>query len=106
MEHPVFDYIIKQRFEIRHNGLVAFIEYQYESDSIALMHTLVPEEMKNQGIASTLATYAFAYAKKLDKPVRVYCPFIGEFVKRHPELKVQLDKTFHTRAGSNVAIKD
>ena len=60
------------------------------------MHTLVPESMEGKGVASALAAYAFEYAKKHKMPVMVYCPFVSAYLKKHPELREQLDKEFHT----------
>ena len=58
------------------------------------MHTEVPESMSGRGIASALAEYAFKFAKEHQKPVMVYCPFVGSYLKKHPELKEQLDKEY------------
>ncbi len=84
-----------QHFEIREGDEVAFLEYRFYNKSIALMHTLVPVSMESKGVASALAAYAFEYAKAHNMPVMVYCPFVLTYLKRHPELKGQLDKEFH-----------
>ncbi|MBS1645907.1 MAG: N-acetyltransferase [Bacteroidetes bacterium] len=83
------------QFEYIENGEMAKLEYAIHNNSIALMHTLVPESMKGKGIASLLAAKAFAYAQETNKKVKAYCPFIVTYVKRHPELQEQLDKDFH-----------
>lgn len=83
------------QFEIGEGNDLAVLEYRFYKKSIAFMHTLVPESLKGKGIASALAAYAFAYAKEHKLPVMVYCPFVGAYLKRHPELREQLDKTFH-----------
>lgn len=82
-------------FEIRENDDVAFLEYRFYKNDIALMHTEVPESMGGRGIASALAAQAFKFAKEHKKPVMVYCPFVAAYLKRHPELKEQLDKEYH-----------
>ncbi len=58
------------------------------------MHTEVPDSMSGKGVASALAAYAFQYAKENKKPVMVYCPFVAAYLKRHPEIKGQLDQQY------------
>ncbi len=82
-------------FEISEGDDIAFLEYRFYKNDIAFMHTEVPESMGGKGVASALAAYAFKFAKEQKKPVMVYCPFVGAYLKRHPELKEQLDKEYH-----------
>ena len=58
------------------------------------MHTNVPDPLVGKGIASALAASAFEYAKKINRKVMVYCPFVAAYLKKHPELKDQLDKQY------------
>lgn len=81
-------------FEIHEGDAVAFLEYRYYKKDIAFMHTEVPESMEGRGVASELAKYAFDFAKENKKPVMVYCPFVAAYLKRHPELKDQLDQQY------------
>lgn len=83
-----------QHFEYTENGKAAFIEYKIIDRSIAFMHTYVPPEMEGRGIAGALTVFAFNYAKEHHMPVIVYCPYIRGYVKKHPELKEQLDPEF------------
>jgi len=82
------------RFEIYENGDIAYLEYRYYKKDIAFMHTVVPKTLEGKGIASALAKYAFEYAKQEKKLVMVYCPFVGSYLKKHPELREQLDKQY------------
>ncbi len=83
------------RFEIHEGKSVAFLEYKYYKKDIAFTHTEVPENMEGRGVASALAAYAFEFAKSENKLVMIYCPFIGAYLKRHPELREQVDKEFY-----------
>ena len=83
------------QFEIHEGDDVAFLEYRFYKNDIALMHTSVPESMEGKGIASALAAFAFNYAKENKKLVMVYCPFVATYIKRHPEVKEQLDKEYY-----------
>ena len=84
-----------QQFEIHIGDEVAYLQYRFYKKDIAMMHTKVPDAAKGKGIASKLAQYAFEYAKKENKKVMVYCPFVSKYVKEHPELRDQLDKEYH-----------
>ena len=85
----------QMRFEAQEDEDIAFLEYRFYKKNIALMHTSVPEGMEGKGVASALAAYAFNYAKENKKPVMVYCPFVAAYIKRHPEVKEQLDKEYY-----------
>lgn len=81
-------------FEVHEGDAIAYLEYRFYKNDIAFMHTEVPDSMSGKGVASALAAYAFEYAKKVNKKVMVYCPFVGAYLKRHSELKDQLDKQY------------
>jgi predicted GNAT family acetyltransferase len=83
------------RFETGEGDNTAYLEYRfYKRINIALMHTVVPDHMRGQGFASALAAYGFQYARDNKKLVMVYCPFVGAYLKRHPEEKELLNKEF------------
>ncbi|MFB6457224.1 GNAT family N-acetyltransferase [Chitinophaga sp. Hz27] len=83
------------QFEISEGMEKAILTYRFYKEDIAFMHTTVPAGLTGKGIATLLARAAFDYAKSLNKPVMVYCPFVASFLKKHPEYRVQLDRTFH-----------
>jgi predicted GNAT family acetyltransferase len=82
-------------FEIHEGDDIAYLEYRFYKKDIAFMHTEVPESMSGKGIASALAEYAFKFAKENKKLVMVYCPFVAAYIKRHSELKEQLDEEYY-----------
>jgi hypothetical protein len=84
------------RFEYRSNDIIAYLEYKYyKQKNIAFVHTVVPDALKGKGIATALAEFAFKYAKQHKKMVMVYCPFVGAYLKKHPELQQQLNPEFY-----------
>jgi predicted GNAT family acetyltransferase len=84
----------QQQFEYLEGNELATLTYKFYKKDIAFMHTNVPESLAGKGIAGALAASAFEYAKKINKQVMVYCPFVAAYLKRHPELKGQLDKQY------------
>ena len=84
----------EQQFQVRVDGEMAYLEYRFYKGDIALMHTEVPDGLGGRGIASALAEYAFRYARDHKMPVMVYCPFVGGYLKKHPEHMELLDKKY------------
>ncbi|MEP7251076.1 MAG: GNAT family N-acetyltransferase [Ginsengibacter sp.] len=85
----------QMHFEIHDGDAIAYLEYRFYKNDIVFMHTEVPDSLSGKGVASALSAYAFEYAKKIKKQVMVYCPFVGAYLKRHPELKDQLVKEYY-----------
>ena len=83
-----------QRLEIHEGTDLAYLEYRYLKNDIVLMHTFVPEVLEGKGIASTLAHHALEWAKELQKPVIVYCPFVAAYLKKHTEYNSIIDKNY------------
>ncbi len=94
MEGTVTNNEQEQQFEYREGDEKATLVYRFYKKNIAFMHTTVPDALSGKGVGGQLAAYAFSYAKKLNKKVMVYCPFVGNYLKKHPELNEQLDKTY------------
>jgi len=84
----------EQRFEIHEGDLLAYLEYRFYKQDIALMHTFVPETLEGKGIASVLAHYALEWATEQPKRVMVYCPFVAAYLKKHPEYSDIIDKNY------------
>ena len=84
----------EQQFQVRIDGEMAFLEYRFYKGDLALMHTEVPDKLSGRGIASTLAEYAFKYARDHKMPVMVYCPFVAGYLKKHPEHEELVDKQY------------
>jgi predicted GNAT family acetyltransferase len=75
----------RQQFQVLVDGELAFLEYRMHDGRIVLMHTEVPEKLGGRGIGSALAAYSLNYARENHLPVKVYCPFVLSYLKRHPE---------------------
>ena len=84
----------QQQFEVNINDQLAVLVYRFHKNDIVFMHTQVPAELENRGIASALAKFAFEWAKAHDKKVMVYCPFVASYLQRHPEFSSLVDKNY------------
>lgn len=87
-----------KRFEYHEGNETAYVEYALHNHTIIFLHTVVPPELGGRGIAAALAAYAFSYAKEQALPVVVRCPYIENYLKKHPELSDQLADPFNSNA--------
>ena len=75
----------QMQFQVKLDGEAAFLEYRMHDGVLVLMHTEVPEKLGGRGVGKALAEYAFQYARARHLPVKVYCPFVQAWLKKHPE---------------------
>ena len=81
----VVDNPAARRFEIHIGDEVAFVRYRREANTIAYIHTEVPEALEGHGIAGRLAAHALAYARVHNLRVVPLCPYVAAYIERHPE---------------------
>ena len=73
------------RFEIEHDGAVAFLEYALAGRVLELLHTEVPPSMHGTGAGSSLVQSALEWAREHGVKVDVICPYALEYINKHPE---------------------
>jgi len=73
------------RFEIRLGDDVAIIEYMLGGSNITMTHTEVPPAFEGKGIAGRLAKFALDWAKENGLKVNPLCPYVRNYVNKHPE---------------------
>jgi predicted GNAT family acetyltransferase len=81
----IFNNSERQQFQVSVDGELASLEYRLYDGKLTLMHTEVPDKLSGHGIGSALAEFALNYARSNHIPVKVYCPFVQAYLKRHPE---------------------
>jgi uncharacterized protein len=72
-------------FEIEQDGKVAHLDYRVSGEVLELIHTEVPTKRAGKGIGSRLAETAFRWARDHNLKVDIICPFVKEYVSKHPE---------------------
>lgn len=75
------------RFETDVDGHFAFVSYLRRGDTIFLTHTEVPKELEGRGLGSALARAVLDRARAEHWTVVARCPFIAQYVERHPEYR-------------------
>ncbi|MDB5020933.1 MAG: acetyltransferase [Pedobacter sp.] len=79
------DNIEAHNFEIFVEGQRSFIDYQKEDNIVYLLHTEVPEDQSNNGIAASLVEKTFEYLEERNLKVVPSCSYVKVFLRRHPE---------------------
>lgn len=87
------------RFELKVGGETAFAEYSLVEGGMILPHTVVPEALEGQGLASQLAVAAMAYAREHDLKVIPTCTFMAGYMAKHPEHHDLVHPAYRERLG-------
>jgi uncharacterized protein len=82
----VTDAVTRHRYEAQLEGETAgYLMYQRAAGQLVLVHTQVDPRFEGRGVGGTLARAAFEAARAEGTVVRVVCPFVVEWLRRHPE---------------------
>jgi predicted GNAT family acetyltransferase len=63
----------------------AVLSYTVRDGSHHFDHTVVPPQLRGQGVAGKLASAALEHARKNDWRVVPDCSYIDTYIRRHPE---------------------
>jgi len=85
MEYKIVHAPEKNRFEIKADEDIAYVEYTQHDNGLDIEHTFVPKAWEGQGLAAALVKEAYDYALANElKPVAT-CSYAVAWLKRHPE---------------------
>lgn len=73
------------RFELDVDGATAVAVYRLADEVMTFTHTETPHALRGQGIASRLIHGALEQARAMGVKVVPRCPFVGQYIARHPE---------------------
>jgi predicted GNAT family acetyltransferase len=81
--------------ELRYEALVdgrlaGFAQYRLQDGRMTIFHTEVEPAYEGHGVGSELAKVALADVRKRGLVLVPRCPFIADYVRRHPELYLDL----------------
>ena len=82
--------IVDNRDELRYEAwldgeLAGEIRYTLDPGTITLVHTEVEPAHEGEGVGSALVRGALDDIRARDLRLRPLCPFVADFLKRHPE---------------------
>ncbi len=76
----------RDRYEAHIDGeLAGVLEYKVARGRIALIHTEVPPVHEGRGVGSALVRFALDDARRRELRVIPTCPYVQDYLKRHPE---------------------
>lgn len=75
----------RNRFEVKEDGLTAYVEYEQTEDSLDILHTIVPQPLEGQGIASAMVRAAYEYAQAHGLKPMATCSYAVAWLQKHPE---------------------
>lgn len=81
------------QFELPLGDERPYIKYSRQGNTFLLMHTEVPPALEGHGIAKNLVEQTLEWLDKNNFRMKVYCPYISSYIKRHPEWKKLEDPT-------------
>jgi uncharacterized protein len=87
MAEAVRDNRARQRYELDVEGGVAFIDYHRDGGVVTMLHAEVPPAARGRGIGSRLARGALDLVGKEGEKVRPRCPFVVDYIHKHPEVQ-------------------
>ena len=86
MSIAVTDVPDKHRWEARDGDTLAgLVAYSRTDDLVVFLHTEVDDNFAGRGVGSALAQAALDAAREQGLRVRPDCPFISEWISRHPD---------------------
>lgn len=66
--------------------LAGFVTYRIRRGVMVLVHTEVDADFEGHGVGGRLAAIALEQARARGLKVNPLCPFIADYIERHPEL--------------------
>jgi predicted GNAT family acetyltransferase len=76
----------RSRYEAHVDGeLAGFVDYRRKGDVVVFIHTEVDAEHQGQGVAGIIARAVLDDVRRRGLRARVPCPFLSQWVTRHPE---------------------
>jgi predicted GNAT family acetyltransferase len=86
-EVTIEDNAERMRYEAStESGVVAgFAQYRERDGVRVFTHTEVDDAFEGQGVGSTLVRELLEDVRRRGLPIRVACPFIKDYIEKHPE---------------------
>jgi len=68
-------------------GYTAYVEYELKDGALNILHTVVPEPLGGQGIASQLVESVYNYALENGLKPAATCTYAMAWLQKHPQYK-------------------
>lgn len=87
MPDTVRDDSARRRYELEVGGELAFIDYRRDGRNVIMTHAEVPLALRGGGVGSALVKGALALVRERGEKVVPLCPFVAQYMRRHPEAR-------------------
>jgi predicted GNAT family acetyltransferase len=95
----------EQRYEVRVNGeLAGLTTYRLADDRVVFSHAEVAPEWEGRGVGSALAQAALDDVIAAGKLITPQCPFIADYISRHPSYLPHVDERHRDRIEAAIAV--
>lgn len=84
LAEAVSDNRAANRFEVTVEGHTAVLLYERKPQSLVLIHTEVPPELRGRHLGDALAKAAIDSARAEGVRVVATCPFVQLYLRKHP----------------------
>jgi predicted GNAT family acetyltransferase len=78
----VVDNSATSRFELTADGHTAFLVYKRTPETLELIHTEVPEELRGRHLGDALVEFALERAQAENLRVVAICPFVRAYLRK------------------------
>jgi predicted GNAT family acetyltransferase len=81
-----------RRYEVTANGeLAGILTYRLHDDRVVFLHAEVDPKFEGHGVGSRLAREALDDVIAQGKQITPLCPFVNDYIHRHPEYVEHVD---------------
>jgi len=88
------------RYEVfADDSRAGYLAYRHQDGLIALDHTDVNERYEGEGVGSALVVHALDGAREQGLAVIPFCPFVNEYIQRHPSYADLVPESERERFG-------
>jgi len=85
MTDAVIDNPDRRRFELNHEGQIAFADYARKDGRLVIRHVETPAALRGGGIAARLMEGVVAHARAEGLKITPLCSYADAWMRRHPE---------------------
>ena len=80
---PVTDNPALKRFESTIDGHTAFLAYERTHDTLTLVHTEVPDDLRGRHVGEALVKAALDVGRSEGLRIVAICPFVRAYLRKH-----------------------
>ncbi len=85
MDYPLINNIAESQYEFDIGDEKALLKYIQQGKALALVHTEVPPDLENEGIAHQLVQKSLDDIRAKGEKIVPICSYVTAFIERNPE---------------------